>query len=110
MAVRRGDLVTVALQGDFGKPRPALIIQSDRFTDLGSVVILPLTSTLIDAPLLRPTVEPSPDNGLRAPSQIMLDKPMTVKADKVGPAFGHLDDLAMIGVSRSLALFLGLAG
>lgn len=108
--MRRGDLVTVALQGDYGKPRPALVIQSDRFTDLGSVVILPLTSTLIDAPLLRPTVEPSPDNGLRALSQIMLDKPMTVKADKVSPAFGHLDDLDMIGVSRSLALFLGLAG
>ena len=108
--MRRGDLVTVALQGDYGKPRPALIIQADQFDNLGSVVILPLTSTLIDAPLLRPTVEPSSDNRLRAPSQIMLDKPMTVKAEKIGPSFGHLDDLAMIGVSRSLALFLGLAG
>ena len=102
--------MTIALQGDYGKPRPALIIQADQFEDLGSVVILPLTSTLIDAPLLRPTVEPSPGNGLRASSQIMLDKPMTVKTDKIGPAFGHLDELAMIGVNRSLALFLGLAG
>jgi mRNA interferase MazF len=102
--------VTIALQGDYGKPRPALIIQADQFEDLGSVVILPLTSTLIDAPLLRPTIEPSPGNGLRASSQIMLDKPMTVKTDKIGPAFGHLDELAMIGVNRSLALFLGLAG
>lgn len=108
--MRRGDLVTVALQGDYGKPRPALIIQADQFENLGTAVILPLTSTLIDAPLLRPTVEPSPGNRLRAPSQIMLDKPMTVKAEKIGPSFGHLDDLAMIGVSRSLALFLGLAG
>lgn len=108
--MRRGDLVTVALQGDYGKPRPALIVQANQFDNLGSVVILPLTSTLIDAPLLRPTVEPSPDNGLRAPSQIMLDKPMTVKTEKIGPSFGHLDDLAMIGVSRSLALLLGLAG
>lgn len=108
--MRRGDLVTIALQGDYGKPRPALIIQADQFEDLGSVVILPLTSTLIDAPLLRPTVEPSPGNGLRTSSQIMLDKPMTVKTDKIGPSFGHLDELAMIGVNRSLALFLGLAG
>ena len=108
--MRRGDLVTVALQGDYGKPRPALIIQADQFENLGTVVILPLTSTLIDAPLLRPTVEPSPGNRLHAPSQIMLDKPMAVKAEKIGPSFGHLDDLAMIGVSRSLALFLGLAG
>ena len=108
--MKRGDLVTVALQGDYGKPRPALVIQADQFADLGSVVILPITSTLIDAPLLRPTVEPSADNGLRAASQIMLDKPMTVKVDKVGAAFGHLDDASMVSVNRSLALVLGLAG
>ena len=108
--MRRGDLVTVALQGDYGKPRPALVIQADQFTDLGSVVILPITSMLVDAPLLRPTVEPSPDNGLRMTSQIMLDKPMTVKADKIGAAFGHLDDASMVSVNRLLALVLGLAG
>lgn len=101
--------MTVALQGDYGKPRPALIIQADQFADLGSVVILPLTSTMIDAPLLRLSVEPSSDNGLRSPSQIMLDKPMTVKADKIGPAFGHLEDTIMVSVNRSLALFVGLA-
>lgn len=110
MALRRGELVTVALQGDYGKPRPALVIQSDQFSDLGSVVILPITSTIVDAPLLRPTVEPSSDNGLRAPSQIMLDKPMTVKTDKIGPAFGFLDDATIVSVNRSLALLLGLAG
>lgn len=107
--MRRGDLVTVALQGDYGKPRPALIVQADQFAELGSIVILPITSTLVDAPLLRLTVEPTARNSLRATSQIMLDKPMTVKADKIGPAFGHLDDAAMVSVSRSLALFLGLA-
>jgi len=108
--LRRGDLVTVALQGDYGKPRPALIIQADQFADLGSVVILPMTSTMVEAPLLRLRVEPSSDNGLRNASQIMLDKPMTVKTDKIGPTFGHLDDAAMVSVNRSLALFLGLAG
>lgn len=108
--MRRGDLVTVALQGDYGKPRPALVIQANQFADLGSVAILPITSTLVDAPLLRPTVEPSPDNGLRKASQIMLDKPMTVKADKIGATFGHLDDASMVSVNRSLALVLGLAG
>jgi mRNA interferase MazF len=108
--VRRGDLVTVALQGDYGKPRPALIIQADHFVDLGSLAILPLTSHMVDAPLLRLTIVPSPENGLRRPSQIMLDKPMTVKMDKVSSAFGHLDDATMVSVNRSLALFLGLAG
>ncbi len=88
MELRRGDLVTVALQWAYGKPRPALVIQSDQFVGLGSVAILPITSTLLDAPLLRPTVEPTPENGLRAQSQIMLDKPMTVQADKIGPAGG----------------------
>ncbi len=108
--MRRGDLVTVALQGDYGKPRPALVIQSDQFPGTASVVVLPITSTLVEAPLLRLTVEPDAGNGLRATSQVMLDKPMTVKADKIGPAFGTLDDAALVSVNRSLALFLGLAG
>lgn len=108
--MKRGDLVTVALQGDYGKPRPALVIQSDQFPNMASIVVLPITSTLVDAPLLRLTVEPAVDNGLRTTSQVMLDKPMTVKVDKIGPAFGSLDDVTMISVSRSLALFLGLAG
>jgi len=107
--VRRGNLVSVTLQGDYGKPRPALIVQADQFAELGSVVILPLTSHMIDAPLLRLTVEPSADTGLRAPSQIMVDKPMTVKADKIGPVFGRLDDSIMVSVNRLLALVLGLA-
>ncbi|MDE0208429.1 MAG: type II toxin-antitoxin system PemK/MazF family toxin [Boseongicola sp.] len=108
--MRRGELVTVALQGDFGKPRPALIIQADQFADLGSVAILPITSTLVDAPLLRLTIEHAAENGLLAVSQIMLDKPMTVRAERIGPSIGQIDDTAMISVNRSLALFLGLAG
>ena len=108
--MRRGDLVAVALQGDYGKPRPALIVQADQFADLGSVAILPITSHMVDAPLLRLYVSPSPENGLRVLSQIMLDKPMTVKADKIAAPFGPLADVAMVSVNRALALFLGLAG
>ena len=110
MELRRGDLVTVALQGAYGKPQPALVIQSDQFAGLGSVSIRPITSTLLAASLLRPPVEPTPENGLRAPYQIMLDKPMTVQADKIGPVFGHLDEAILVSVNRALALFLGLAG
>lgn len=102
--------MTVALPGDYRKPYPALVIQADQFADLGSVVILPITSTLVDTPFLRLTVEPSPDSGLRMASQIMLDKPMTVKADKIGAAFDHLDDASMVSVNRLMALVLGLAG
>lgn len=101
--------MTVALQGEQGKPRPALIVQADHFADLPSITLLPVTSTLIDAPLLRITVEPDDRNGLTKPSQIMVDKPQTPARGKLGPAFGHLDDVTMLAVNRALALFLGLA-
>lgn len=108
--MRRGELVTVALQGEHGKPRPALVIQSDRFPDTATTTVLLVTSTLVDAPLIRLTVEPLPENGLRATSQIMIDKAMTVRTDKLGGAFGQINDTAMLGVNRALALFLGVAG
>ena len=107
--MRRGDLVTVAMPGDFGKPRPALIIQADQFEDTGTVTVLLVSGTLVDAPLIRPTVRPSPENGLRKPSQIMIDKAMSVKRDKLSSSFGRLDDESMLSVTRSLAVFLGLA-
>ena len=107
--VRRGDLMTAALRGEQGKPRPALVIQADRFADLASVTVLPITSTLIDAPLLRVAVEPSAGNGLTKRSQIMVDKPQTLPRGRIGPAFGCLDDATMLAVTRALAVFLGLA-
>ncbi|TSE24825.1 putative endoribonuclease MazF [Tepidimonas sediminis] len=106
---RRGDLVTVALSGDFGKPRPALVIQSDLFDTHPSVCVLLVTGTLVEAPLLRVTVEPSPANGLRKTSQVMVDKVMTLPRDKLGPAFGRLEADTMLQVERCLALFLGIA-
>ncbi|MGP9764304.1 type II toxin-antitoxin system PemK/MazF family toxin [Halomonas sp. AOP13-D3-9] len=108
-SIRRGDLVTVAPPGEFGKPRPALIIQSDQFISTATVTVLLLSSTLIDAPLIRIEVTPTLENGLRKRSQIMVDKPITVKRDKLGGPFGHLDDSTMLMVNRSLALFLGFA-
>ncbi|MCO5063703.1 MAG: type II toxin-antitoxin system PemK/MazF family toxin [Rhizobiaceae bacterium] len=107
--MRRGDLVTIALPGDFGKPRPALIIQADAFDQTGTVTLLLLSGTLVDAPLLRLTVEPGAENGLRKPSQVMVDKLMSVRRDKVGERFGRLDEATMLAVSRSLVVFLGIA-
>lgn len=106
---RRGDLVTVAMQGDFGKPRPALVVQTDLVSEHPSVVVLPLTTTLISAPLLRITVEALPETGLHTISQIMVDKPSTVPRQRLGPMFGRVDDDTMSRVSRSLAIWLGLA-
>ena len=107
--MRRGDLVTVALQGGQGKPRPALVVQADHFVNLGSVTVLPITSTLVEAPLLRVGIEPSARNGLTKRSQIMVDKPQTPPRSKLGSVFGRLDDATMLIVNRALALFLCLA-
>jgi mRNA interferase MazF len=106
--VKRGDFVTIAMQGDFGKPRPALVIQADQFEVLTTVTVLPITSTLIDAPLMRITVKPDAHNGLSKPSQVMADKAVTVKRDKVGPTFGAASDELMVTVSRALTVFLGI--
>lgn len=107
--MRRGDLVTVALQSDLGKPRPALVIQSDLFDAHPSVTILPVTSELHDAPLFRISVNPGELNGLSKPSQVMVDKPQSVAREKVGTVMGHLDDETMLAVNRALAVFLGFA-
>jgi mRNA interferase MazF len=107
--MRRGDLVTVAVQGDFGKPRPALIVQADAFADHATVTVFLVSSALVDAPLLRLTVQPDAANGLRRPSQVMIDKAMTIMRTKLGEAIGRLDGDAMIEVERRLAVFLGIA-
>lgn len=107
--MRRGDLVTVAMPGDFGKPRPALVVQSDQFQDTGTVTVLLLSSTLVNAPLIRPAVEPTPENGLLRPSQVQVDKAMSVRRDRIGEVIGRLDDETMLRATRSLAVFLGIA-
>ena len=107
--MRRGDLVTIAMQGDFGKPRPALVVQADAFNAHPSVTVLPVSSALVAAPLLRITLQPSVGNGLQKPSQVMVDKALTVKREKLGPAFGHVEADTMLEVERCLAVFLGIA-
>lgn len=106
--MKRGDLATIALQGDLGKPRPALVIQSDLFADHASVAVLPVTSSLQAAPLFRIGIEPNAGNGLRQSSQVMVDKIQAVARSRVGPVFGHADDETMLAVGRALAVFMGL--
>jgi len=105
----RGDFVTITMQGDFGKPRPALLIQSDHFSEHATVTVLLVSSILVDAPLFRVTVHPDVENGLQKTSQVMVDKAMTVKRDKLGSAFGSASDEIMLEVGRCLAVFLGIA-
>lgn len=104
----RGAFVVTAIQGDLGKPRPALVIQANQFSEHSSVTILPVSSMLVDAPLLRVTVQPNAENGLQKPSQVMVDKTMTVKRDKIGKVFGRIDADTMMEIERCLAVFLGI--
>lgn len=90
MEVRHGDVVTIVLPGANGKPRPALVVQSDLFDTLASVTVLPVTSELRFAPLLRISIEPNAENGLRKKSQVMVDKAQAVPRDKVGAKIGRL--------------------
>lgn len=107
--MRRGDLITIALKGDYGKPRPALIVQSDLFDEHPSVTVLPVTSVLREAPLFRISVQPDAKNGLLKPSQIMVDKAQTLPREKIGNTIGRLDNEALLAVNRALVVFLGFA-
>ena len=103
----RGDVVTVSLSGDYGKPRPALVVQSDVFQSEQSLTVLPITSHLIDAPLVRIGI--GPEAGLERPSQIQVDKTQTTRRGRFGQVIGHADDATLRAVNRALAVFLGLA-
>ena len=108
--MKRGDIVTIAAPGDYGKPRAALIIQADVFNDVhSSITVLPLTSTIIDAPLFRITLDPTRQNGLQRVSQIMVDKALTMPRAKIGKRVGHLGNSLMIRVGRALTVWLGMS-
>lgn len=107
--MKRGDFVTIAINGDFGKPRPALIIQSDHFNESDTVTVLLVSSTIVNSPLFRIDVYPDEKNNIQKKSQIMVDKSMTIKREKIGFIFGIANEKTMLEVGRSLALFLGIA-
>jgi mRNA interferase MazF len=108
MNVGRGDLVIVAVSGDYGKPRPALIIQADAFSSLSSVTLAPLTSEIYQAPLLRITIQPGKETGLRRVSQVMVDKITTVPRAKIGQRIGFVEASILSAVNRALRGFLDL--
>ena len=108
MEVSRGDLVIAAFPGDYGKPRPALIIQNNGFSQLQSVTVLPLTSDLYPAMLIRINVAPTRGNGLERRSHIMVDKAATISRSKIGQRIGRLDTETMGAVGVALARFLDI--
>ena len=108
--MRRGDVVTVAAAGDYGKPRPAVIVQTDALPiEHASVVVCQMTSECSEAPDFRVTIHPSQNNGLRVMSQVMADKPVTIRRARIGRRIGHLDDKDISRLNIALAFVMGLA-
>jgi mRNA interferase MazF len=110
MIPERGDLVTVVAPGDYGKPRPAVVVQTDAFpANHASVIICPLTSETIDVHGFRVTIDPTESNGLRVRSQVMADKPVTVRRERIGRRIGRLDAIQIARLNAALAFVMGLA-
>ncbi len=107
--LRRGDVVIISAPGDYGKPRPAVIVQADALNaQHPSFIVCPFTSTLVDAPLLRIQMRLSPGNGLQKVSQIMADKLLTLRREKVEGPIGCLEEAVMRRLDAALARVLGL--
>lgn len=109
MAVKRGDIVIVT-HADFGKPRPAVVVQADEFNENPTTILVcPITSEVTEKLPLRPIVQPNPSSGLRERSQIMTDKMLALRRDRVLGALGSIDNATRDQLDRALILILGLA-
>ena len=107
--MKRGDVITISSSGDYGKPRPAVVIQSDRLTTQDSVLVVLLTSHISDSPLFRLTILPNAANGLKFSSQIMIDKILAFPRIKCGAVIGKIDKNNLNSLNRLLSVMIGLA-
>ena len=107
--VKRGDVVLIVAQGDYGKPRPAVVVQSDMFNNThASIGVCPISSTIVDAPMFRIAIQPAPGNGLKKSSQVMVDKVQPLKRERVKDRIGELTGEEMQSVGVALRLWLNL--
>jgi len=107
--LKRGDIVAVAAPGDYGKPRPAAVVQSDWLANTDSVLVALITSTLADAPIYRLDIEPAPVSGLKVKSQVMVEKILAVPRNKCGRKIGRLDEPTLIALNHMLSVVIGIA-
>ena len=109
LEIARGDIVVAVLPGDYGKGRPALVVQSDAFNAThASIVVCPITTQLVDAPYFRLPLRPSKANGLRSPSEIMIDKMMAIKRERISRVIGCVDAARMLEVGEALRRWLNV--
>jgi mRNA interferase MazF len=107
--MKRGDVVVVVFPGDYGKPRPAVVVQADRYaTEFESVILCPLTTTITKEAAARVVVAPTSENGLESESSIMIEKLAGIPRKRVSRVIGQLDNETMRRVDFSLAVILGL--
>ena len=110
LEVKRGDIVLVVFPSELGRPRPGVVVQADEFNkDLSTIFICPVSSDLQDNLPLRPIIEAKPSNGLRLRSQIMTDKVLALRLDRVRSIIGHIDSETSENLDRALLVVLGLA-
>ena len=108
--MKRGDVVLVVVPSELGRPRPGVIVQADEFNkDLSTIFICPISSDVQERLPLRPVIEAKPSNGLRLRSQIMTDKMISLRHDRVRQVIGHLDPETSERLDRALLVVLGLA-
>ena len=108
--MKRGSVVVMVAPGDLGKPRPAIVVQAEGFGENAlSVIVCPVSSDIVGTPRIRPIVEPSSQNGLRVRSQIMTEKLIAVRRDRIRQTIGTLEEELCEQLDRALLLVLGLA-
>ena len=109
LTLQRGDIVLAVASSDYGKPRPALVVQSDLFNAThASLTVCPVTSSLVEAPLFRISVRASRASGLRQRSQVMVDKIQTLRRDRIRERIGRIGPAQMQAVESALRLWLRL--
>lgn len=107
--MKRGDIVLVVLQGELGKPRPAVVVQADELDASSSTIVCPMSSYIDAANRMRPVIAPTVENGLLVRTQIMTDKLNTLRRDRIRRIIGKLDLEAGERLNSALLLVLGLA-
>ena len=106
--MKRGDIVLIVLTGEFGKPRPALVIQTDTAFPSEYITCIPITGTLKRVPDVRIPIDPTLQNGLTKPSELMVDLVQTASLSRFRDIIGRIDTETMTLVEKSLSLHLGM--
>lgn len=108
--IARGDIVLMVVPSDLGRPRPGIVVQGDEFTrGLSTVIVCPVSSDLHEKLSLRPLIKVEPENGLRLRSQIMTDRLVALRRDRIRRVIGRIDAETSEKLDRALLLVLGLS-